>query len=76
MIFAARYYFKYHQNVSPHLFLNCLLRFGFQDWTSRSGWSVIENRDIAYPGDPGFPKLSDKTKPQDFCVKGFDKAPI
>lgn len=54
---ATIYYFKYNQH----------------DWTRVGGWRVLQSRDAYVPGDPEYPKLSDRSQPQDYSAKGFDK---
>ncbi|KAG8230577.1 hypothetical protein J437_LFUL004490 [Ladona fulva] len=59
-VYCVHYYFKYNAN----------------DWTRRGGWRVIKSRSAVYPGDPGFPKLSDRSKPSDYADAGFKNSPI
>ncbi|CRL00455.1 CLUMA_CG013718, isoform A [Clunio marinus] len=59
-IYAGYYYFKYHQN----------------DWTRKRGWRVISSRTACLPGDEGYPKLSDRSKPSDYAARGFKDSPI
>ncbi|KAJ8917721.1 hypothetical protein NQ315_005170 [Exocentrus adspersus] len=54
------YYFKYNGN----------------DWTRKGGWKIIKSRESVVPGDPGYPKLSDKCKPQDYADRGFSKTDL
>lgn len=58
--YATCYYFKYNAN----------------DWTRKGGWRVTESRVSVVPGDPGYPSLSQRTKPSDYCDRGFSKATI
>ncbi|XP_069675457.1 uncharacterized protein ND-B17 [Periplaneta americana] len=59
-IYAGAYYFKYNAN----------------DWTRKGGWRVISSRKPILPGDPGYPRLSDRTKPSDYAARGFNESPI
>lgn len=47
-----------------------------QDWTKKSGWRVYHGRERVVPGDPGYPKLSDRTKFSDYASRGFNNSPI
>lgn len=58
--YAIYYYFKYNQN----------------DWTRKGGWRVTQSRVAILPGDPGYPRISDRTKPSDYCDRGFKQSPI
>ncbi|EFA10794.1 uncharacterized protein ND-B17 [Tribolium castaneum] len=49
------YYFKYNAN----------------DWTRAGGWKAFKSREAVVEGDPGYPKLSDRTKPSDYASRGF-----
>uniref|UniRef100_A0A1A9UIT0 Uncharacterized protein n=1 Tax=Glossina austeni TaxID=7395 RepID=A0A1A9UIT0_GLOAU len=59
-VYGGFYYFKYNQN----------------DWTRKGGWRVISSRVACNPGDPGFPQVSERTKPSDYGTRGFEKSPI
>ncbi|XP_055851221.1 uncharacterized protein LOC129915625 [Episyrphus balteatus] len=59
-LYAGAYYFKYNQN----------------DWTRKGGWRVIRSRNAINPGDTQFPKLSDRSKPEDYASRGFNKSAI
>ncbi|XP_044732795.1 uncharacterized protein LOC123295485 [Chrysoperla carnea] len=59
-IYATAYYFKYNDN----------------DWTRKGGWRVLKSRVAVNPGDEGYPKVSDRTKPSDYGTRGFEKATI
>ena len=48
----------------------------FQDWTRSKGWRVIKSRKQVVPGDEGYPKLSDRSKPSDYAARGFNQSPI
>lgn len=37
---------------------------------------MIHSREICVPGDPGYPKLSDRSKPSDYAQRGFDPEKI
>lgn len=50
------YYFKYNGN----------------DWTKRGGWRIYNSRPVAYPGDPGYPLVTDK-QPHEYAAGKFDK---
>lgn len=41
------------------------------DWTRRGGWHMMEARKVVTEGDPGYPRVSDRTKPSDYYSKGF-----
>lgn len=56
LAYWATYYFKYNAN----------------DWTRASGWRVYKSREAVFEGDPGFPKMSDRTKPSDYASRGFE----
>ncbi|XP_055381986.1 uncharacterized protein LOC129612425 [Condylostylus longicornis] len=59
-IYLGAYYFKYNAN----------------DWTRKGGWRVISSRRACNPGDPGFPKISERNKPSDYASRGFNNSPI
>lgn len=59
-VYATYYYFKYNQN----------------DWTRKGGWTVYKSRKAVHPGDEGYPKVSDRTKPADYNDRQFSKAVI
>jgi len=59
-VYLGVYYFKYNQN----------------DWTRKGGWRVTHARKIVVPGDPGYPKLSDRSAPNDYASRGFKQCPI
>ncbi|XP_037566333.1 uncharacterized protein LOC119446069 [Dermacentor silvarum] len=40
-------------------------------WTRHSGLQVRTSRSAVYPGDPGWPKTSDRSKPSDYADWGF-----
>lgn len=48
----------------------------FQDWEKKSGWRVYHSRERVVPGDPGYPKLSDRTRFDQYATKGFEHSPI
>lgn len=60
LTYGIYYYFKY----------------GANNWTKKGGWRIYKSRKAVLPGDPGYPKVSDRTKPSDYNVRGFDKSPI
>lgn len=55
-MYWATYYFKYNAN----------------DWTRKGGWRVLESRRAVVEGDPGYPKVSDRCKPEDYSSRGFN----
>lgn len=52
---GATYYFMYNGNT----------------WMRKSGWRVVESRCAVYEGEPGYPKVSDRTKGADYASRGF-----
>ncbi|XP_026739101.1 uncharacterized protein LOC113501967 [Trichoplusia ni] len=58
-VFAGHYYFKYNGN----------------DWTRKGGWRVHKSKPMVLPGQPGFPKKSDRTVGADYANTGFKNAP-
>ncbi|XP_012265517.2 uncharacterized protein LOC105691556 [Athalia rosae] len=60
LTYATFYYFKYNQN----------------DWTRKGGWRVIKSRTPVFPGDPDYPKPSQRVHPNQYAARGFDKSPI
>ncbi|KAL3269408.1 hypothetical protein HHI36_008478 [Cryptolaemus montrouzieri] len=58
------YYFTYYFKYNAH------------DWTRKGGWNVYTSRKSVLPGDPGYPQLSDKTKPSDYSSRGFEKVTL
>ncbi|RZB54421.1 NDUF B6 domain containing protein [Asbolus verrucosus] len=54
------YYFKYNAN----------------DWTRYGGWRVLKSREAVFEGDPGYPRLSDRTKPSDYGTRGFENCKL
>lgn len=82
-IYSIYYYFKYNQNVSifyyPIVFNEKTKYFFFnslKDWTKKSGWRVLESRKRCVPGDPDYPRLSDRTKHSDYAARGFKESAI
>lgn len=59
-VYGTCYYFKYCGN----------------DWTRKGGWSVLQSKRAVSPGDPEFPRLSDRSKPSDYASKGFNKRKV
>lgn len=57
---SAAYYFQYNTN----------------NWTRKGGIRVTETRPSVVPGDPGFPKLSDRTKGSDYADRGFSECKL
>lgn len=60
LLYGGYYYFKYHTN----------------DWTKKGGWRVTKSRLAVLPGDKDYPKVSDRSRPSDYNLRGFDKSPI
>lgn len=50
---------------------NALLFFHIQNWETKSGWRVVSSRKRCVPGDPGYPRLSDRSKHSDYATRGF-----
>lgn len=55
VVCSAAYYFQYNTN----------------SWIRKGGLRVIQSRPSVVPGDPGFPKVSDRTKGSDYADRGF-----
>lgn len=55
--YIITYYFKYNAN----------------DWTRTGGWKVLRSRQRIVEGDPGYPSVSDRSKPADYATRGFEK---
>lgn len=55
LLVSCAYYFKYNTH----------------SWIRKGGIRVIENRPAVVPGDPGYPKLSERTKGSDYAHRGF-----
>ncbi|XP_071057385.1 uncharacterized protein [Onthophagus taurus] len=53
--YGCTYYFKYNGN----------------DWTRPGGWRKVESRIAVFPGDPEFPKVSERTVGADYASRGF-----
>lgn len=49
--------------------------FLFQTWERKHGWHVHVGREPVYPGEPGYPKLSNRTF-ADYCDREFKNSPI
>ncbi|XP_066146653.1 NADH dehydrogenase [ubiquinone] 1 beta subcomplex subunit 6 [Euwallacea fornicatus] len=60
LIYAGYYIFKYHSN----------------EWDRKTGWKLFSTRPAVLPGDPGYPKLSDRTKPSDYASRGFNNVTL
>jgi len=56
-------------------FVICLI-FVFKTWERKSGWRVHTSRPECVPGDPGFPRGSDRTLPKHYADRGFSSSPI
>ncbi|XP_046647070.1 uncharacterized protein LOC124337079 [Daphnia pulicaria] len=52
------------------------LKYNSHDWTRKKGFAIFGSRTAVYPGDPNFPKVSDKMKPSDYADYGFKNSPI
>ncbi|KAL3191623.1 hypothetical protein MRX96_059716 [Rhipicephalus microplus] len=48
------------------------IKYNPHTWERHSGLLVRTSRPTVYPGDPGWPKASDRTKPQDYADYGFN----
>lgn len=85
-LYAGAYYFKYNAHVSAlfcfhytqaYLINQSINRLRvFQDWTRKGGWKVMTSKKSVLPGEPGYPWVSDKVKPNDYAVNGFKSSPI
>ncbi|VVC40347.1 NADH dehydrogenase 1, beta subcomplex, subunit 6 [Cinara cedri] len=60
ILYVGTYYFLYNSN----------------NWERKSGWRVHESRAQCVPGDPGFPRVSDRTLPKHYADRGFSSSPI
>lgn len=60
ILYAVTYHYKYNCN----------------DWTRTGGWRLRTTRRAVYPGEPEYPKVSDRTLPEHYASRGFDKSPI
>ncbi|CAG9759492.1 unnamed protein product [Ceutorhynchus assimilis] len=49
------YYYKYNSNT----------------WEKKGGWRASISRQACVPGDPGYPKLSDRSVGADYASRGF-----
>lgn len=52
---SVAYYFQYNTN----------------SWVRKGGIRVLEARPSVVPGDPGYPKVSERTKGADYADRGF-----
>lgn len=59
-LYAGAYYFKYNSN----------------DWTRKGGWKVMTSKKSVLPGEPGYPRVSDRVQPSDYAANGFKSSPI
>nr|XP_018895883.1 PREDICTED: uncharacterized protein LOC109029740 [Bemisia tabaci]XP_018895892.1 PREDICTED: uncharacterized protein LOC109029740 [Bemisia tabaci] len=57
--YVATYYFMYNRGT----------------WERKHGWHVHIGREPVYPGEPGYPKLSNRTF-ADYCDREFKNSPI
>lgn len=70
--------------VIPKVFFMYVVGLGFHynkkynhhDWTRHSGLVVRGSRVDVVPGDYGYPKVSDKVKPQDYADFGFQSRTV
>lgn len=60
LAYSLTYYFKY----------------GANDWTRKGGWRVIQSRKAVVPGDPGYPKVSDRKVGADYAARGFKEVTL
>lgn len=57
---SGAYYFQYNTN----------------SWIRKGGIRVTEGRPAVVPGDPGFPKVSERTKGSDYADRGFSECKL
>jgi NADH dehydrogenase (ubiquinone) 1 beta subcomplex subunit 6 len=60
IIYCGTYYFLYNTNT----------------WERKSGWRIHESRSQCVPGDPDFPRTSDRHLPKHYADRGFSSSPI
>ncbi|KAF0757319.1 Uncharacterized protein FWK35_00009602 [Aphis craccivora] len=60
LVYVGAYYVLYNTN----------------NWERKSGWRIHESRSQCVPGDPGFPRVSDRTLPKHYADRGFSSSPI
>ncbi|KAJ8966958.1 hypothetical protein NQ314_003180 [Rhamnusium bicolor] len=58
--YVTAYYFKYNAN----------------DWTRKGGWRVLKSKTAVVEGDPGYPRLSEKSKGEHYATRGFDNVTL
>ena len=47
------------------------IKYNAADWERYGGWRILYSREAVYPGDPRFPQVSDRHKPDDYANYGF-----
>ncbi|XP_022207206.1 NADH dehydrogenase [ubiquinone] 1 beta subcomplex subunit 6 isoform X2 [Nilaparvata lugens] len=52
------------------------LKYNAHTWETAKGWDTTLTRPSILPGEPGFPWVSQKSKPSDYYDKGFKDSPI
>ncbi|XP_050425349.1 uncharacterized protein LOC126836199 [Adelges cooleyi] len=60
IVYGVTYYFMYNTNT----------------WERMSGWRVHQSRVQSVPGDPDYPKVSDRTLPKHYADRNFSNSPI
>uniref|UniRef100_A0A2S2NBU7 Uncharacterized protein n=1 Tax=Schizaphis graminum TaxID=13262 RepID=A0A2S2NBU7_SCHGA len=60
LVYVGTYYVLYNTN----------------NWERKSGWRIHESRSQCVPGDPGFPRTSDRSLPRHYADRGFSSSPI
>lgn len=59
-VYALTYYIKYNTN----------------DWTRKNGMRILKSSVAVHEGDPGYPRVSDRTKPSDYGDRGFNNVKL
>ncbi|XP_050504877.1 uncharacterized protein LOC126883390 [Diabrotica virgifera virgifera] len=54
--YALTYYVKYNTN----------------DWTRKNGMRILKSNISVHEGDPGYPRVSQRSKPSDYGDRGFN----
>lgn len=52
------------------------LKYNAHDWTRKGGVRISQSRPAVYPGEPGYPYVSERKVGADYGSRGFDKSPI
>lgn len=60
LLCSTAYYFQYNTH----------------SWIRKGGFNVISARPAVVPGDPGFPKVSERSKGSDYADKGFKECKL